>query len=206
MFHTGTPRTAALSVRNVEGGQYWHEGLERGLRICFGQIEQSSSIAININIDGIPIFENGTHQFWPILFNVHGMPHIRPIIIGLFYGRNKPPKVEDFLDEFAIEAARILKSGLLINGHHLKVKILTFICDSPASRGHFFLQEQQALMRSMVARSVPPSEFGLHEFIAISFPKRFVHKERIYGFVQKLMLLIIKCTKRKLMGVQEKFS
>lgn len=121
-----------MAIKQVAGGQYWHFGLEEGLRCCFGEIQQSTTIEININIDGIPIYENGTAQFWPILFNVHRMSHIRPIIIGLFYGQHKPTKVEEFLDDFATEAAIVLQSGLSINGHHLTVKLRAFICDSPA--------------------------------------------------------------------------
>lgn len=128
----GTPQGTSSAIQHLAGGQYWHFGLEEGLRSCFANIQQSTTIHINVNIDGIPIFENGTAQFWPILFNVHDQPHIRPLIIGLFYGHHKPTKVEEFLDAFVNEAVQVLQSGLSINGHHLKVKFRAFICDSPA--------------------------------------------------------------------------
>lgn len=107
-------------------------GLEAGLRVCFGHIRQSTSIEINLNIDGVPIYENGTSQFWPVLCNVHGMRHISPIIVGIFYGHHKPAKIEEFLSPFVDEISPILESGILINGHKLSVKIRAIICDSPA--------------------------------------------------------------------------
>lgn len=89
-------------------------------------------IEININIDGLPLYKSATDQFWPILVNVHKMPHIKPMIIGLFYGKKKPAKIEEFLKPFVDDIEPILRDGLTINGHKLSVKIRTFICDSPA--------------------------------------------------------------------------
>lgn len=106
--------------------------MEDGLRSCFSNIQKLTSINININLDGIPIYENGTDQFWPILFNIHEMPHISPLIIGIFYGRSKPAKIEEYLSPFVDEAVSILNDGLLINGHLLSVKVRAIICDSPA--------------------------------------------------------------------------
>lgn len=60
------------------------------------------------------------------------MPQIRPMIIGLFYGKSKPKLVTEFLEPFVDETISILGSGLLINGNHLTVAVRAFICDSPA--------------------------------------------------------------------------
>lgn len=54
------------------------------------------------------------------------------MIIGLFHGKNKPSKIEEFLAPFVDEIEPILRNGVLINGHKLSVRIRTFICDSPA--------------------------------------------------------------------------
>lgn len=100
--------------------------------MCFANIRESISIAINLNVDGVNLYDNGTEQFWPILCNVHAMPNINPIIVGIFHGRHKPAKIEEFLGPFVDEAVPILKSGILINGYKLTVSIRAIICDSPA--------------------------------------------------------------------------
>lgn len=91
----GTPRTAP-AISKIEGGQYWHRGIEFALQICFKNLMQPTTIEININIDGLPIYKSSHDQFWPILFNVHEMPQIKPMAIGIFYGKTKPTKVEEF--------------------------------------------------------------------------------------------------------------
>lgn len=95
-------------------------------------MSESRMISININIDGLPLFNNGTDQVWPILFNVHEMPEIEPMLIGIFHGRSKPKKVEEYLDKFVVDILPVLHNGLFINGFELKVEIRAFICDSPA--------------------------------------------------------------------------
>lgn len=131
LIHLGTPRTKH-TIADIGGGRYWHRGLEFGLRLCFNQLNGPLAIEININIDGLPIYKSSNDQFWPILFNIHRMPHISPMIIGLFHGKNKPSKIEEFLAPFVDEIEPILRNGVLINGHKLSVRIRTFICDSPA--------------------------------------------------------------------------
>lgn len=69
---------------------------------------------------------------WPILFNVLEEPQIKPMIIGIFHGKTKPKRVEDYLKPFVDEVLPILKEGIVINEHILYIKIRAFICDSPA--------------------------------------------------------------------------
>lgn len=99
---------------------------------AFYDLKQPRKISLNINIDGLPLYKNGTDQVWPILFNVFEEPAMKPMIIGIFHGKSKPTSVEMFLKPFADEAETILKSGILINSNLLTVKIRAFICDSPA--------------------------------------------------------------------------
>lgn len=128
----GTPKISSTTIDSIGGGNYWHQGLETCLRSCFSNLNRPISIALNFNIDGLPLYNSSRDQFWPILFNVHGMTYIPAKIIGLFYGQSKPHRVEEFLEPFVAELSRILESGLLINGFLLSVTIRAFICDSPA--------------------------------------------------------------------------
>lgn len=148
-----TPRNKP-SVINIEGGEYWHQGVgkikrfyflllpkifmtffiftENCLRQTFFNLTESCIVSINVNIDGLPLYKNGTHQVWPILFNIHGRPEVKPMIAGIFYGRTKPKKIEEFLNPFVSEILPILQNGIQINEIKLNVNIRAIICDSPA--------------------------------------------------------------------------
>lgn len=129
-----TPKlnTASAEIKNIAGGSYWHQGLETCLRLCLNNIPSSMTIQININIDGIPLYNNGKDQFWPILCNIYDMAHIKPMVIGLFHGHSKPGSMNEYLNPFVNELTSIVQDGLLINSHLLSVKIRAIICDSPA--------------------------------------------------------------------------
>lgn len=128
----GTCTTPSLTPIDFAGGKYWHQGMEVCLRSCFSNLQTSLSIEINVNIDGLPIFENGKDQFWPILFNVHSYTNIKPMVIGMFYGHSKPSRVEEYLKPFVDELVHILNQGIFIGEYKLNVKVRAFICDSPA--------------------------------------------------------------------------
>lgn len=59
------------------------------------------------------------------------MPSVKPMVIGIWYGRGKPI-LNEFLGPFVDELNYILTNGIKINAFDLKVSILYFICDSPA--------------------------------------------------------------------------
>ncbi|XP_035773514.1 uncharacterized protein LOC118456663 [Anopheles albimanus] len=120
------------NIRSIAGGQYWYQGLEKCLRHDFEDLKEPRSVSLNINIDGLPIFNNGNQQVWPILSNVHEEPNAKPFIIGAFLGTSKPNSVEEYLREFVDEIKIITSSGIVINDKKLSVKIRVFICDTPA--------------------------------------------------------------------------
>ncbi|XP_065088016.1 uncharacterized protein LOC135709552 [Ochlerotatus camptorhynchus] len=126
-----TPRINPTII-DIEGGQYWHQGLEHCLRMCFPELKEPLKVNININIDGLPLFKNGTNQVWPILFNLHEFASLKPMIVGIFYGKSKPKKVEVFLAPFVNELKPLITSGIDVNGVKLAVKLRAIICDSPA--------------------------------------------------------------------------
>lgn len=93
-------------------------------------------ISLNINIDGLPAFKSSKLQLWPILCNVYEIPELRPIVVGIYSGHNKPSDLDGYLRMFVDEMKKLLKDGILIviNGKEkiVGVKIRAFICDSPA--------------------------------------------------------------------------
>ncbi|XP_040175128.1 uncharacterized protein LOC120908281 [Anopheles arabiensis] len=71
-------RNRSSEIITVQGGQYWY----RGIQNCFTNelsdvnFEADKTILLNVSIDGLPIAKSNNLQFWPILFNIHGMPEI----------------------------------------------------------------------------------------------------------------------------------
>lgn len=115
-----------------ENERYWHQGVENCLRKALEQLDRPLSISLNFNIDGLPIHKSSLKNFWPILCNIHELPHISPMAIGIFYGTSKPKNATEFLNPFIDELLPILETGLMINGYQVAVQVRCFVCDSPA--------------------------------------------------------------------------
>lgn len=121
-----------VSPQPVGNGQYWHHGLRQCIENVFAGIHESREIEININLDGLPVYKSSKDEFWPILFNIHGMTHIKPMVIGIYCGKSKPTDLNAFLNPFVDEMIDILNNGITVDNHKITVKIRCFICDSPA--------------------------------------------------------------------------
>ncbi|XP_021707461.1 uncharacterized protein LOC110678640 isoform X2 [Aedes aegypti] len=128
LLHTPT----STPVIDIPGGQYWHQGLENCLRNAFKDLDRNITIHLNVNVDGLPIHKSSKHQLWPILCNIHQMPNIKPMAVGIFIGKSKPLSVSDYLKPFVEELIPLMSHGILVNGKSIEIKIRCFICDSPA--------------------------------------------------------------------------
>lgn len=98
------PRTILCTPRKVDilniGGdannKYWHHGIKYPLQLILESIPVSElppNLSLNINIDGLPLAKSSAAQFWPILANIHQLPHIEPIVIGIYCGPSKLNKL-----------------------------------------------------------------------------------------------------------------
>ncbi|XP_045461545.1 uncharacterized protein LOC123671624 [Harmonia axyridis] len=122
-----------VMVKIGENGHYWHHGLQFSLQKMLTSIQNlPKKISLNISMDGLPIYKSSRSEFWPILFNIHELPEIKPMIIGIYCGKGKPSNLAEYLTPFVEEAKPILSEGLIINGNNTTVKIRCFVCDSPA--------------------------------------------------------------------------
>ncbi|XP_055522712.1 uncharacterized protein LOC129716893 [Wyeomyia smithii] len=128
----GSPKNTGSRCSSISGGKYWHQGLGNCLRCTFKDLSSDISIQLNINIDGVPLHKSSRAQFWPILANIHGMEHVKPMVIGIFCGQTKPLDVTEYLSPFVNEMIPLLQNGQTINGCKIKINIRCFICDSPA--------------------------------------------------------------------------
>lgn len=126
-----TPATATV-VWQVGDGQYWHQGLKSCLEEVLFFEDGLHSISINISMNGLPIYNSSKDEFWPILFNIYEKPELKPMVIGVFWGKGKPSDLNAFMKHFVDEMLEIMQAGIIINNRKFDFKIRCFICDSPA--------------------------------------------------------------------------
>ncbi|KAL5022613.1 hypothetical protein ScPMuIL_001768 [Solemya velum] len=139
------PRTLLKTAKNyavteICGGSYHHSGIAT----CISEellsatsplsVYDIDAVALQINIDGLPLFKSSSTQFWPILGRIVQPFVSKRFIIGLYLGTKKPGSVHDYLNEFGNEMSAIQEFGLHIGeiDHRLHVKISCIICDTPA--------------------------------------------------------------------------
>lgn len=125
-----TPRS--ISIVPLTDGEYWHYGVEKWIRRIMPKLNAPKTISLMINIDGLPLFNSSKVEFWPIIFNIHGLPQISPMPIGIFCGKSKSADIDSFLSPFVDEMKVIMSDGIIINSHKITVNLRCFVCDSPA--------------------------------------------------------------------------
>lgn len=99
------PRTLLHTPRMVEifdypdgRGKYWHNGLKKVLvnTLSAAPIQLPETISLNFHVDGISPFKSSVKTFWPILTNIHEMPQIPPMVVGVYAGPRKSAKFDFF--------------------------------------------------------------------------------------------------------------
>lgn len=134
-FHPSLPKDARtllgtqtnVEVRRFCGGDYYHFGILKYLR-DHASLTRSRDISLQINIDGLPLFNSTKSGFWPILGKVDSS---KPFIIALFYGAEKPNNLADYLQDFISEYSE-LSTGSEVNDCRFTINLTSIICDAPA--------------------------------------------------------------------------
>lgn len=60
------------------------------------------------------------------------IPKIKPMVIAIWCGNEKPKNLNDYLLKFVNELNHVLSNGITINGYQLTVNFHCFVCDTPA--------------------------------------------------------------------------
>lgn len=107
-----TPRS--ISIRSMDPGNFWYFGVVSILEILKKEnVLFPQTLTLNINIDGVPLFESSKSVFWPILGMFTEFPRLKPFVIGLYFDENggKPKDINDYLQEFVDEMTDLLIEG-----------------------------------------------------------------------------------------------
>ncbi|XP_030756023.1 uncharacterized protein LOC115882241 isoform X2 [Sitophilus oryzae] len=129
-----TPRQ--IDVRVIGNGKFYYIGLQKEIKRIFSKYESDSSINeflyyLHFNIDGLPLHKSTKNCFWPILCRISNYPREHPFAVAIYYGTGKPP-LNDFFSEFVNEVLELYQNHLQVNGKTIKVKCMSFCCDTPA--------------------------------------------------------------------------
>ncbi|KAK0145122.1 hypothetical protein N1851_015976 [Merluccius polli] len=131
----GTARSTSLKVCHRAGGQYYYFGVMESISDILHQHQHTLAtlpeLQLQVNIDGLPLFKSSGAQLWPILGTVLNLPKTDPVTIGLYCGSSKPNSLEEFLGDFVDEICQ-LQDGFVFEGHQLKLKLFSLVCDAPA--------------------------------------------------------------------------
>lgn len=117
-----TPRYS--NVKDIAPGQYIKFNWQSKVRL-FLKKNRGCQAALQLNVDGISVFNSSPLSFWPILCAIKDQKEI--FSVGIWLGKGKPERVNDFLSDF-VEDFLALQNEL---GPEI-LKISAFICDAPA--------------------------------------------------------------------------
>ncbi|XP_047494977.1 uncharacterized protein LOC125043067 [Penaeus chinensis] len=130
-------------VPNKACGEYYYFGLEKGIKTFTSELlhqhaeffnSPNGKIQLQINFDGLPILQSANTQFWPILGKIIHQDDLDPFVIGLFCGKGKPSKINEYLGYFVSELRLTLQEGIKITGlqNNVGAYVSSYICDAPA--------------------------------------------------------------------------
>lgn len=130
-----------VECSDVDNSLFTYIGLQVNLEshFKFNDLEElliknrSNSIDLIFNIDGIPISQSSSTQFWPILGMIYlSNAKLHPFVVALFCGSSKPNDVHEYLYQFVEELNNFIRNGFTFNNITYQISIKAIICDAPA--------------------------------------------------------------------------
>ncbi|KYN15964.1 hypothetical protein ALC57_11792 [Trachymyrmex cornetzi] len=130
-------RTASVDYDvqiHEDSSEFVYFGLKKILQMSINpNLHTNNVVNLKINVDGVQLFKSSSKQFWPILCQVHSEKDVyQPFPIAIYCGTHKPQNLEQYLQQFIEEINYLHENGFEVNGQHLQVKLIAFICDRPA--------------------------------------------------------------------------
>lgn len=96
---------------------------------------------MSVNIDGVPIFTNSLHAFWPILVSVDSITVLRESVlcVAIYAGLGKSD-ANDLVNDFINECEEVIRTGIVINNITFQFGLLNLICDLPAKASVLYIK------------------------------------------------------------------
>ena len=127
-------------VITVAGGQYYHFGISNMLCVALKTwknstaflVQNTSSLTLRINIDGIPLANSAKTCLWPILAVIKKIPEVGVFMVGVYHGATKPDRLK--FANFLIDLKKVVKEGFTFENKFFKINLPdAFVCDALAS-------------------------------------------------------------------------
>lgn len=126
--------TSSYNIQVFAGGTYHYFGIlktfAKSIEQFWSHIPDRYVFKLQLNIDGLSLFQSSSVQFWPVLGLLKGVV-MKPVVIALFCGNSKPNNLVEYLRDLVSEL-RELSRGFIIIGKQCFIKVTPNICDAPA--------------------------------------------------------------------------
>lgn len=121
-----------VDIVTMGQGQFWYKGLGLNLSqsLTLDYLLEHGEIIVDINTDGLQLYNKSKLEFWPILGCLKGQK--TPFIVACYFGEGHPDNVELFLQDFVAEARDLQENGYEAFGIVFPFKLRDFILDAPA--------------------------------------------------------------------------
>uniref|UniRef100_A0A182NN00 Uncharacterized protein n=1 Tax=Anopheles dirus TaxID=7168 RepID=A0A182NN00_9DIPT len=128
-----TKRNASTEITEISGGQFWYHGIKKSILNYFRSTKcLSRLLSLTFSVDGLPLHNNSTMQFWPILFSIYEVPKAPVMTAAIFCGLKKPQSIEEYLRPMVEELNSLTSHGMTIHGESIAVKVRAIVADTPA--------------------------------------------------------------------------
>jgi hypothetical protein len=126
------PQTSVMKISN---GEFHHIGLKKSIQMKIEtseHLQQSPTISLQFNVDGLPLFKSSSFTLWPILGMIREEAKPVPFVISVWVGPGKPKDSDQLLQPFVKEMKHLLEEGIEFHGKPINIKVTNIICDMPA--------------------------------------------------------------------------
>lgn len=142
VHHPNLPKDARTLLKTMTdyrlqalaGGIFFYFGILNGmthlLESAWSRFPDRHYFLLQLNFDGLPLFNSNSKQLWPILGLVRDLD-TSPFMIAVFGGETKPKSLTEYLSDLVREL-NSLRSGFNFKGKVFFLKVCSIVCDAPA--------------------------------------------------------------------------
>ena len=64
------------------------------------EFRRLKQLSLQFNVDGLPLFNSVSGEFWPILCLLENVSCKIPFAVGIYYGKQKPTNADEYFTAF----------------------------------------------------------------------------------------------------------
>lgn len=139
-----TPRNRA-TLSKVEPGEYIHLDVETEIIKSLSNVSFvcPNKLELDFSTYGCTLDKSGCIHIWPIQCRIANIQNTKPIVVGIYKGKQKPRDSNTFFEKFITDIRQIMSNGgINFRGNLVPIQLRSFIADAPARafilnhRGH----------------------------------------------------------------------